>query len=185
MLIAAVKAGDVKVMLDILGPEARPLVVSGDPVADREDGERVVKAYEESNTLVKSDDTKAVLQAGKDDWPFPIPLVKDDAGWRFDTPAGKEEILNRRIGHNELSAIQVCLAYVDAQREYYLRNPQHDALLHYAQKVASAPGKRDGLYWVTMDGEKPSPLGPLLARARGKGHAGKGASGKPVPYHGY
>jgi hypothetical protein len=133
-----------------------------------------------------SGETKAILQVDNDDWPFPIPLVKDDAGWRFDTRAGKEEILNRRIGRNELAAIEVCRAYVDAQREYYLRAPQGTSLLHYAQKFLSTKGKRDGLYWAAKDSEEPSPLGPLVARARGEGYGNlKSSRGKPVPYHGY
>ena len=183
-LITALKAGDVEAVLEVLGPEARPLIVSGDPVTDRRDGDRVVQAYEEAHTLVQSNDTKAVLQLGQDDWPFPIPLVKKGAAWRFDTRAGREELLNRRIGRNELAAIEVCRAYVDAQREYYLRNPQGDALLQYAQQFASTPGKRDGLHWTTKDGEELSPLGPLVARARGEGYK-KGQGGKPFPYNGY
>ncbi|MGH8064097.1 MAG: DUF2950 domain-containing protein [Candidatus Entotheonellia bacterium] len=183
-LIAALKAGDVKAMLDVLGPTARPLITSGDPVADRYDRERAVEEYEESHSLVMSGETRAVLQVGKDDWPFPIPLVKDETGWRFDTQAGREEILNRRIGRHELAAIEVCRAYVDAQREYYLRNPQGDALLQYAQQFASTEGKRDGLYWPAEPGEEASPLGPLVANARGEGYR-KGKGGKPVPYYGY
>jgi hypothetical protein len=117
---------------------------------------------------------------------LPIPLVKEDAGWRFDTHAGKEEILNRRIGRNELAAIEVCRAYVDAQREYYLRNPGRDALHQYAQKFLSTKGKRDGLYWTTKDSEEPSPLGPLIARAQGRGYVkAKDVQGKPLPYYGY
>ena len=183
-LIAAAKAGDVKAMLDVLGPAARPLITSGDPVADRHDRERLAQAYEESHSLVRSGETKAVLQVGKDDWPFPIPLVKDGTGWRFDTHGGQEEILNRRIGRNELAVIEVCRAYVDAQREYYLRNPQGDALLQYAQQFASTEGERDGLYWATEPGEEASPLGPLVANARGEGYR-KGEGGNPIPYHGY
>jgi hypothetical protein len=183
-LITAVKAGDVKAMLAVLGPAARPLVTSGDPVADRHDRERLAHAYQESHSLVTSSETKAILQVGTDDWPFPIPLVKDQTGWRFDTQAGKEEILNRRIGRNELAVIEVCRAYVDAQREYYLRNPQGDALLQYAQQFASTEGKRDGLYWAAEAGEEASPFGLLVANARGEGYR-KGQSSKPIPYHGY
>jgi Protein of unknown function (DUF2950) len=178
------KAGDVKAMLDVFGPAARPLITSGDPVMDRHDRERLAHAYEESRSLVMSGETKAVLQVGNDDWPFPIPLVKEEIGWHFDTQAGKEEILNRRIGRNELAAIEVCRAYVDAQREYYLRNPQGDALLQYAQQFASTEGSRDGLHWAAEPGEGASPLGPLIANARGEGYQ-KGGGGKPVPYHGY
>jgi hypothetical protein len=115
---------------------------------------------------------------------MPIPVVKGKDGWRFDTQQGKEEVLNRRIGRNELSAVQAMLAYVDAQREYYLRNPQGDKLLHYAQKFGSAKGKRDGLYFPTKAGEPPSPLGPLYASAKAAGYT-KAGNGMPSPYHGY
>jgi hypothetical protein len=182
-LMEAAKKNDTNAMLAILGPEAKSLIESGDQVSDRAAGERFVKSYEESNKLVKSGDTKAVLEVGKDAWPFPIPLVKESAGWRFDSQEGKEEIINRRIGRNELDVIQVCLAIVDAEREYYQRDPDGDKLLQYAQKLISTKGKRDGLYWETKSGEQPSPLGLLVARARGEGY--EGAGGKPVPYHGY
>jgi hypothetical protein len=182
-LIDATKKNDMKGILEILGPEAKPFLETVDPISDREARERFVKSYEESNKLVKSGDTKAVLEVGKDGWPLPIPLVKENAGWRFDTQEGKEEIINRRIGRNELDVIQVCLAVVDAEREYYQRDPDGDKLLQYAQKFISTKGKRDGLYWETKANEQPSPLGPLVARARGEGY--KGADGKPIPYHGY
>lgn len=126
---------------------------------------------------------KVVLVVGRDDFPFPIPIVPDGPTWRFDTAAGKEEILDRRIGRNELNTIQTCLAYVDAQREYYARDPDRNSLLQYAQKFASTPGKKDGLYWPTKPGEPPSPLGPLVARARGEGYAKR--SEGPVAYWGY
>ena len=183
-LIDALKAGDSKALLQVLGPEARSLVVSGDPVVDRHERDYVVRAYEEAHRLAMSGETKAVLQVGNDDWPFPIPLVKNDAGWSFDIQAGKEEILNRRIGRDELAAIEVCRAYVDAQREYYLRNPMHSALLHYAPKFLSTKGKRDGLYWAAKADEELSPLGPQIAGARGEGYA-RGKGGKPLAYHGY
>ena len=183
-LVVSVKAGDAKAMQAVLGPGSKDIVQSGDAVADKAGRERFVKSYEEASKLEKSGDAKAVLSIGKDNWPFPIPVVKGAAGWRFDTKAGKEEILNRRIGRNELAVIQVIQAYVDAQREYYLRNPQRDKLLHYAQKIASAQGKRDGLYFPTKAGEKPSPLGPLVDRAKAAGYQ-KGEGGKPVPYYGY
>ncbi len=185
-LISALKAGDAKAMLAVLGADAKPIIQSGDAAADKAGRERFVKAYEVANTLEKSGDAKVVLSVGKDNWPLPIPIVKDAAGWRFDTQAAKEEILNRRIGRNELSAIQAVQAYVDAQREYYLRNPQNDKLLHYAQRMISAEGKRDGLYYPTKSGEQPSPLGPLFAGAKTLAlEKGKEVAGKPVPYHGY
>ena len=184
-LVAAVKAGDKKAMLEILGSGAKPIVDSGDAVADKQAGERFVKAYDEANKLEKSGDSKAVLSIGKDDWPFPIPITKGDKGWTFDTKAGKEEILNRRIGRNELSVIQVLQAYVDAQREYYLSNPSGDKLMHYAQKFASSPGKKDGLYYPVKAGEPQSPLGPLVAGAKAEGYGKNAKTGKPGPYHGY
>jgi len=127
---------------------------------------------------------------GKDDFPFPIPIVKKGQLWFFDTQAGKEEILNRRIGRNELSTIQACLAYVDAQREYARRDREAGSLMEYAQRFASSPGKKDGLYWETKEGESPSPLGPLVAQAVKEGYKKKEdekqAKGQTlIPYHGY
>jgi hypothetical protein len=183
-LIDASKKDDMKALLEILGPEAKSFLETADPVSDRETLARFVKSYEESNKLVKEGDSKAVLEVGKDEWPLPIPLVKENAGWRFDTKEGREEIINRRIGRNELDVIQVCLAFVDAEREYYQRDPDGDKLLQYAQKFLSTKGKRDGLYWETKPNEQPSPLGPLVAEARAAGYKGA-AAGKPIPYHGY
>ena len=182
-LIEASKAKDTKPLLDILGPEAKGFLESGDPVSDQATRGRFVKSYEESNALVKEGDSKVVLQVGKDKWPFPIPIIKESAGWRFDTKEGREEIVNRRIGRNELDVIQVCLAYVDAQVEYYRRNPIKQPPLQYAQKFLSTKGKRDGLYWETKSGEEPSPFGSLVAQAKAEGYTG--TSGKPTPYHGY
>ncbi len=182
-LVAAAKAHDTKALLSILGAGAKPILSSGDRVMDQAGRVRFVGSYEQANKLEKTAD-KAVLVTGKDGWPFPIPIVKAADGWRFDTKAGNEEVLNRRIGRNELAVMQVAQAYVDAQREYYLRNPQGDKLLHYAQKFASAQGRKDGLYYPTKAGEKPSPLGPLVVGARAEGYQ-KGKDGKPTPYHGY
>jgi hypothetical protein len=182
-LLEAAKSNDTKAMLQIFGPEAQSFVSTGDPVSDRARRMRFVQAYEEAHTLVPAGETKVILQIGQDAWPFPIPLVKGSTRWRFDSKAGKEEILNRRIGRNEIDVIQVCLAYVDAQREYYMRNPQGNALLQYAPKFMSTQGKRDGLYWETTADEPPSPMGPFLARARTEGY--KFTAGKPTPYHGY
>ena len=182
-LVKAAKEKDAKPLLEVLGPDAKSFVETGDPVNDRESRERFAKAYEEFHALTKASDTQMKLEVGKDRWPFPIPLVKTSAGWIFDTKEGKEEITNRRIGRNELDVIQVCLAYVDAQREYYRRDPDGDKLLQYAQKFASTKGKRDGLYYETKAGERPSPLGPLVAQARAEGYQRSGD--KPVAYHGY
>jgi hypothetical protein len=182
-LIEAAKRNDTKSLLQVLGSEAQSFINTGDPVSDQASRAHFVQAYEEAHTLVQSGDRQVILQIGKDEWPFPIPLVKDSTSWRFDSKEGKEEILNRRIGRNELDVIQVCLAYVDAQREYFMRNPQRLALLQYASKFVSTKGKRDGLYWETTTDEPPSPLGPLVAQARREGY--KRTAGKPTPYHGY
>jgi hypothetical protein len=182
-LMEAAKNDDTKTILQILGPEAQSFISTGDPVADGTTRARFAQAYEEAHTLVQSGDTKVILQVGKDEWPFPIPLVKDSTSWRFDTAEGKEEILNRNIGHNELDVIQVCLAYVDAQREYYLRNAQGGVLLQYASRFMSTPGKHDGLYWETTADEPPSPLGLFLVRARAEGY--EHTASHPIPYHGY
>ena len=183
-LVAAAQAGNATALGAVLGPGAQSIVRSGDATADRASRERFLKAYGEASKLVKSGDAKVVLNVGRDEWPFPIPIVMAGTSWRFDLQQGKEEILNRRIGRNELAAAQVVQAYVDAQREYYLRNPQNAKLLQYAQKMNSAENKRDGLYWPAKAGEKPSPLGPLVAEARSAGYT-KSADGKPAPYYGY
>lgn len=181
-LIAAARAGDSGALIAVLGPQSKELVLSGDAAADREARRRFVKAWDEANKLAKTEDSVALLVIGKDQWIFPIPIVKDAAGWYFDTEEGKEEILNRRIGRNELSVIKAARAYVDAQREYYLRNPQNDKLLQYAQKFVSSKGRRDGLYFPVKAGEPASPLGPLFDRMQ----AGlKGGAAKRAPYHGY
>ena len=128
-------------------------------------------------------DDKATLVIGDDDWPFPIPLVRKRRGWSFDTGAGLDEILRRRIGRNELSAIQVSLAYVQAQNEYASLDPDGLGPHVYAQRIVSSQGKKDGLYWPTAEGEEPSPLGDLAAKASAEGYkAGETAAS---PYHGY
>lgn len=182
-LVAAAKADGNDALLEVLGPDAKNVVSSGDPVADQNARERFVKSYEEAHKLVPGPDDTTVLETGKDDWPLPIPLVQTDQGWRFDTAAGKDEMITRRVGANELATIQTCLAYVDAQREYQASNPQKEKLAPYAQMVASSPGKKDGLFWETAEGEPPSPLGELFASARAQGY--KPGEGKPIPYHGY
>jgi hypothetical protein len=181
---AAMKAGDVKGLKAILGSEATAILESGDPVVDRETRERFAAAYEQSHKLEHRGFAKAWIVVGKDDWPLPIPITKRGSAWYFDARAGKEEILNRRIGRNELSVIQAVLAYVDAQREYHSRNPQSDPLPQYAQTFVSSDGKRDGLYFPTKAGEKPSPLGPLFDARRAKGYV-PDEGGTPPPYHGY
>jgi len=181
-LVDAIRSGNQTAMLAIFGPAGKGLVWSGDEVSDRRGRERFVTAYDEKHSF-EGGGGKVVLVLGNDNYPFSIPLVPDGPNWRFDTAAGAEEIINRRIGRNELFAIQTALAYVDAQREYYTSDPDKDSLLQYAQKFASSPGKKDGLYWPTKPGEPPSPLGPLVARARSEGYSKRTAA--PVPYWGY
>ena len=182
-LVDAIKANDRKALLAMLGSDGGPLVSSGDEVADRNTGQRFAAEYDRAHRF-EGGGGKVVLYVGQDDFPFPIPLVPDGPAWRFDTRAGKEEIVNRRIGRNELDTIQVCLAYVDAQREYYSEDRNADGLREYARDFASTPGKHDGLFWEARPGEKPSPLGPLVAGARAAGYGpGRGRGG--APYHGY
>jgi hypothetical protein len=181
-LIGAFRAQDQKALLEILGPKGRGVISSGDKVADRAAYERFVAAYDRAHRL-EGGGGKVVLYIGDDNYPVPIPLVPDGPRWFWDTDAGDDEILFRRIGRNELATIQVCLAYVDAQREYYSRS-RGAGLLEYAQRLDSTKGKRDGLYWETAPGEKPSPLGPLVVEARAAGYT-KPEAGKRRPYHGY
>ena len=182
--MAAVKSDNNKEVLAIFGPEAKELIYSGDPVEDKQRRERFIHAYDQKNSLNKEGD-KMVLSVGEKDWPFPIPLVKKGNQWFFDTKAGKEEILNRRIGENELSTIQTMLAIVDAQREYAMKDLDGDGILEYAEKFRSDAGKKDGLFWVTKEGEEPSPLGDLVAGARAEGYTKAGTKDKPMPFHGY
>jgi len=183
-LAEALRANDRTALLAILGPHGGKLIDSGDVMADGKRREAFLKAYDEANKLVYKGDANATLVLGKDEWPMPIPLVKARDGWQFDTRKGEKEILARRIGRNELSAIKVCLAIVDAEREYAALDPDGDGVLEYTSKFMSAPGKHDGLYWPTASGEPLSPLGPLLAAATKEGYAGAGA-GPLAPYHGY
>jgi hypothetical protein len=181
-IIQAGRDNSDKELIAIFGPGAKDIIFSGDPVADKERRANFLKAYDEKNSLVAQGEDR-ILVIGKNDWPFPIPLAKKGQGWVFDTEKGRQEILNRRIGANELFTIQTVLAVVDAQREYATKDRDKNALLEYAQKFISDPGKRNGLYWQTKAGEPESPLGPIIAQARSAGYQGK--ANTPVPYHGY
>jgi hypothetical protein len=181
-LVGAFRAQDQKTLLEILGPKGRAVISSGDKVADRTAYEQFVASYDRKHHL-EGGGGKVVLYVGDDDYPVPIPLVPDGPRWFWDTDAGDDEILFRRIGRNELATIQVCLAYVDAQREYYSRD-RGAGMLEYAQRLDSTKGKRDGLFWETRPGERPSPIGPLVAEARAAGYI-KPEPGKRTPYHGY
>jgi hypothetical protein len=160
------------------------LVMTVLPGSHRIELEPLSKLLECENIRLATEGDNTVLYVGKQDWPFPIPIVKKSDNWVFDTEKGKEEIINRRIGENELNAIQTVLAVVDAQREYAMKDRDRNALLEYAQKFVSDPGKKNGLYWEVKAGEPQSPLGPIMTRVRAAGYQGK-ASATPVPYHGY
>jgi hypothetical protein len=181
-LVQALRNHSEKELLTLLGPGSAALISSGDEVEDKEQSAKFIRHYDEKNRLENAGDRKMILHVGNTDWPFPIPIVKTGKNWRFDTKLGQDEILSRRIGRNELAAIQTCLAIVDAQREYATMDREGDGLLKYAQKFQSDKGKRDGLYWEPAPGEKPSPLGPLVAEAQSKGYR---KEEKPVPYNGY
>ena len=184
-LVNAMKTVDKAELSAIFGPGSESLISSGDDVEDKFVRERFLRKYEERNSLEKKGDDEVLLQVGRDDWPFPIPLRRKGSAWVFDTKAGKEEILNRRIGRNELNTIDVLEAYVVAQREYARKDWDGDGVYPYAQKFASTPGKKDGLYWNAGEGQEASPFGPFAARAAQEGYTRKGKSETPSPYYGY
>ena len=181
-LVQAVRSHDTKELLAILGPGSKEIIASGDPVADKSNRERFVKLYDEKYVIEGADTGKAVFSIGNEDYPYTIPLVKKGNAWIFDVKAGKEEILNRRIGRNELDVIEILRAYTDAQREYATTDWDGNGTTEFAQKIRSSPGKKDGLYWDAKEGEKLSPLGPLAAKAASEGYKkGKGQQA----LHGY
>jgi len=187
-LIGAAKAKDREQVLAILGAAAGEWIASGDRVQDAQARDRFIGAYEEKNAIEMEGGDEAVLVVGEDGFPFPIPIVKQAPGWAFDAEQGREEILDRRIGQNELNTIQVLLAIVDAQFDYAARDWDGNGLRAYAARFGSSAGKQDGLYWPTGEGEAPSPLGPLVAQAASEGYAADPAAsdGDASPaYHGY
>jgi hypothetical protein len=178
-LFTAAQSNDEKAMLDILGPDGKQIVSSGDDTEDAESRANFVRRYQQMHRLVKEPDGTTILYIGAENWPTPIPLVNKGDSWYFDTEAGKKEILYRRVGRNELSAISVCQELVAAQKEYY--STQHN---EYAQKIFSDEGQHNGLYWKAAEGEPQSPVGPLVASAVAEGYA-KSQGGAPTPYRGY
>jgi hypothetical protein len=177
-LASAVKSGAKQDLLKVLGPNGEDIIDSGDEVADKEAREKFLAAYDVRHS-VKVDGKKASLIIGADDFPFPVPLLRAKAGWQFDTDRGRQEILYRRIGQNELDTIQTSLAFVDAENEYADKD-RGDGVGVYAQRIVSSPGKKDGLYWPSDNNE--SPLGELAAEATAEGYK---AGTEPQPYHGY
>jgi hypothetical protein len=181
-LVSAANASDAKALLNVLGPNGDDIVSSGDEVADAETRRNFVAAYNARHQITMEGENKAIMVIGSEDFPVPIPLIRKDGAWRFDTAAGRQEILARRIGKNELAAIQACLAYFDAQNDYAEKDRTGVGAGTYAERVVSQPGKRDGLYWPAPQGEEASPLGKLFAQATAQGYElGSG----PTPFHGY
>src|SRR5262245_36981309 len=180
-LVNTARSGDRKTVLTILGPGSQELVSSGDPVADDNIKQEFLAAYDIQHRVVTESGKPATLVIGKNDWPFPIPIVQRDGQWSFDTAAGREEILARRIGRNELAAIQASLAYFDAQNEYADQHKNRTGTAVYAQRIVSSPGKKDGLYWPTSGNEPPSPLGEAVADATQRGYR----VGAGEPFNGY
>jgi len=182
-LIAAARSGDEKALLFVLGPDGDDITSSGDKVADEATRKRFVGLYDAKHEIAMKGEHKAILVVGEDDYPFPIPLERVKSGlWSFDTVEGRNEILYRRIGRNELDTIQTCLAYVDAQSDYAEKDRTGAGVGVYAKRFISEPGKKDGLYWPAAQGDEESPLGELFADASREGYrTGQGRS----PYHGY
>jgi hypothetical protein len=185
-LVAAAKNHDTKALDGIFGPEEKELI-SPDLVQATNESTKFVKCLTQKTKLIKKSDTSFTLEMGADNWPFPLPLVKKDGKWSFDTDAGKQEILCRRIGRDEIGAMRVCRAYVAAQREYASEDRMGDGVLAYAQLLHSTVGKHDGLFWASKPGETLSPLGPLITEAHAAGYhrTGPMLNNEQAPYHGY
>jgi hypothetical protein len=179
-LLTATKSNDEKAMLNILGPDAKRIVSSGDDTEDADGRANFVQKYQEMHRLMKEPDGTTTLYIGAENWPTPIPLVNKGNSWYFDTEAAKREILYRRVGENELSTIRICQELVAAQKEY--RSSQRN---EYAQKIFSDKGQHNGLYWEAAKGQPQSPIGPLVASAVAEGYTTKGQDTAPTPYHGY
>jgi Protein of unknown function (DUF2950) len=178
-LFMAIQSNDEKAMLDILGPDGKQIVSSGDAAEDTETRAKLAQKYQELHRLLTEPDGTVTVYIGAENWPTPIPLVKKGSSWYFDTDAGKKEILYRRIGRNEMSTIVVCRELVAAEKEYYAS--QHN---EYALKILSDEGQHNGLYWTAADGEPKSPIGPLVASAVADS-AAKTQNSAPIPFRGY
>jgi hypothetical protein len=183
-LIAALQSNDQPELLKILGADARDIVSSGDEVEDKNARDRFVQKYQQMHRLVDEPDGKTTLYIGAENWPTPIPIVQKAGAWYFDTAAGKQEILYRRVGRNELAVIQVCHELVQAEREYQSQPHDGEATKQYAQKFFSDPGKHNGLYWEPVSGEDESPIGPLVASATAEGYT-RDPNQTPKPFQGY
>ncbi len=184
-LALAAKDNNMAELHKLFGDAGKGVLGSGDEVADAADRAAFAAAYAEKHSLAPDGEGRRFLLIGASDWPFPVPLVKaKDGRWAFDARQGADVLLARRIGRNELAAMQVCRAFVDAQQEYRRLNPEKSPVPHFAARIASRPGKRDGLYWETAPEEAPSPFGPLAASAEVSGYSPTGRD-NDRPYHGY
>lgn len=183
-LAKAWHSGSRAALLSIFGPAGVKLVISGDPVAEKSIRARLASAYDSLHRIEMDKPNHAYLIIGNEEFQFPIPLVRQAGSWHFDTKAGEEKILVRRIGRNELNAIRVCRTYVQAQREYAADNSRSNGLHEFATKIVSSEGRQDGLYWPAKAGERESPFGPLIARAAAKGYHVAGGDTR-LPFHGY
>jgi len=187
-LIAAAHASDRQAIFSIMGAGSSSWLPSGDAAGDREDWIRFVTAYETKHLIVPGPDGRATLVVGNEEWPFPAPLMRRGDTWFFDAATGREEVIRRRIGRNELDTMQTLLAIVDAQREYASDDPDGNGFHDYARRFISTPGKRDGLYWPVEEGARPSPLGPLIGTAASSiraSYSGNPDHSGPGSYHGY
>ena len=178
-LAAAAESNDAKAAMEILGPNSRAVIESGDAVADKDSAQNFARAYEQMHRLAYGEKGEVILYLGAQNWPFPIPIVEQKGGWIFDTAKGEKELLYRRIGTNELFTIATLRELADAEREYKSGNPDHQ----FARKIMSSSGTHDGLYWPVASGESQSPIGPLVASASQEGYP-TGTNG-PNPFHGY
>ena len=183
--VTALRAKDTGKLKKIFGPESEGVMSSGDPVADRAEVARFLAAYDAQHRVKPEPTGDHTLLVGQSDWPFPVPIIEDEEGkYIFDTAAGRDEILNRRIGRNELATQMVCLAIIDGQRDYVAMRPMGGSLPVYARKLMSDAGTKNGLFWPTAAGEPPSPLGNLVAFAAAEGYGPRSADEMPA-YHGY
>lgn len=183
-LVAAMEVGTPQALIPILGPNADKLVSSGDPYADKAASRRFVTAYAENHRLKSDGPDRMLLDVGGNDWQLPIPIMRTKEGWRFDTVAGAQELIDRRIGRNEVQAIRTLLGVVDAEKSYFAIT-ETSGHAEYAERFVATPGKRDGLYWPAAPDAEESPLGPLVATAEAEGYPGELVGGKPNPYQGY
>jgi len=184
-LVQAAQSGDPAGLAALFGQGHEGLLSSGDPVEDQNNREGFAAMAKEKLATGKTGEDQATVLLGSQGWPFPIPLIKQADGWQFDATQGEQEIINRRIGRNELRTLSTIRGYVEAQAEYASSDRDGDGVAEYAQKFTSTPGQQDGLFWEAQPGEADSPLGPLLAEAQAQGYVFQGKPEQPTPYHGY